>query len=118
MNVLNAIMRSRLWASTAILITWDDAGEVVDHVTPPVVEWSAAGKPFRYGMRVPLLVLSPYTRAGTVSHELLSHVSTLRFIEDLFHVQPLTARDRDANGLTAFFDFSQPARRPLVIEPS
>jgi phospholipase C len=117
-NVVNAIMRSQSWPTTAILITWDDAGDVADHVTPPVVEWSAAGKPFRYGMRVPLLVLSPYTPAGMVSHTLLSHVSTLRFIEDLFHVPPLTARDRDANGLSAFFDFSRPARGPLILETS
>jgi len=117
-NVINAIMRSQFWSSTAILVTWDDAGDVVDHVTPPVVERSASGKAYRYGLRVPFLVLSPYTAAGMVSHQLLSHVSMLKFIEDLFHVQPLTVRDRDANGLSAFFDFSRMARSPLVIEPS
>ena len=117
-NVVNAIMRSQFWSSTAILVTWDDAGDVVDHVSPPVVEQSATGKIVRYGLRVPLLVLSPYTAAGTISHQLLSHVSTLRLIEDLFHLDPLTARDRDANGLSAFFNFSQPARKPVLIEPS
>jgi len=117
-NVINAIMRSKFWFSTAILVTWDDAGDVADHVSPPVVERSATGKAIRYGLRVPLLVLSPFTAAGTVSHQLMSHVSTLRFIEDLFHLEPLTARDRVANGLSAFFDFSQPARSPLVVESS
>ena len=117
-NVINAIMRSPYWSSTAILVTWDDAGDVADHVSPPVVERSASGKAFRYGLRVPFLVLSPYTAAGTVSHELLSHVSMLKFIEDRFHLQPLTARDRNANGLYAFFDFSQPARKPLILESS
>jgi phospholipase C len=114
-NVINAIMRSDFWSSTAILVTWDDAGDVVDHVPPPVVEQSATGKPIRYGLRVPLLVLSPFTPAGTVSHQLLSHVSMLRFIEDLFHIDALTFRDRNANGLDMFFDFSKPPRSPLVV---
>jgi phospholipase C len=114
-NIINAIMRSRFWSSTAILVTWDDAGDVADHVVPPVAERSDTGKPIRYGFRVPLLVISPFTPAGTVSHELLSHVSLLRFIEDLFHIEPLTFRDRTANGLASFFDFSLPPRTPLTL---
>jgi phospholipase C len=114
-NIVNAIMHSSYWSSTAILITWDDAGDVVDHVAPPVVERSESGKPIRYGFRVPLLVISPFTPAGTVSHELLSHVSLLRFIEDVFKVQPLTFRDQTANGLSSLFDFSIPARNALVL---
>ena len=117
-SIVNAIMRSTYWSSTAILITWDDAGNVADHVAPPVVEKSEAGRPIRYGFRVPLLVISPFTPAGTVSHDLLSHVSLLRFIEDLFHVDPLTFRDRTANGLSSLFDFSMPARSPLILGSS
>jgi len=45
----------------------------------------------------------------------LSHVSLLRFIEDRFHLDPLTFRDRNANSLWSFFDFSQPARAPLIL---
>jgi phospholipase C len=114
-GVIDAIMRSSYWASTAVLVTWDDAGDVVDHVSPPVVERETSGAPIRYGHRVALLVISPFTHQGTVSHTLLSHVSLLRFIEDVFHVQPLTSRDRSANGLSDFFDFSQPPRGPLVL---
>lgn len=114
-SVVNAIMRSPIWSSTAILITWDDAGDVVDHVLPPVVEKSTTGAPIRYGFRVPLIVISPFTPSGTVSHELLSHVSTLRFVEELFHVESLTFRDRSANGLDSFFDFSKPSRGPMVV---
>lgn len=113
-DIVNAVMRSRYWSSTAILITWDDAGDVADHVVPPVLETSAAERPIRYGFRVPLLVISPFTPAGTVAHQVLSPVSLLRFIEDLFHVEPLTFRDRTASGLAAFFDFSLPARSPLA----
>jgi phospholipase C len=114
-NIINAIMQSRFWSSTAILVTWDDAGDVPDHVVPPVLERSDTGKPIRYGSRVPLLVISPFTPAATVSHQVVSHVSLLRFIEDLFHIEPLTFRDRTANGLAPFFEFSLPARTPLIL---
>jgi hypothetical protein len=68
-------------------------------------------------LRIPsaLLVISPFTATGTVWHQVLSHLSLLNFIEDLFHLQPLTFRDRGANGLAAFFDFSKPARSPLIL---
>jgi phospholipase C len=108
-------MRSQFWSSTAIFVTWDDVGDVLDHVAPPVLERSETGQPLRYGFRVPLLVISPFTPAGIVVHLLLSHVSLLRYIEDLFHVDPLTFRDRTAKGLAAFFDQSQPARGPLLL---
>jgi len=114
-SVVNAIMRSRYWSSTAIFITWDDAGSVSDHIAPPVVERLPNGKAFRYGLRVALIVISPYTRAGTVSHEFLSHVSLLKLIELRFGLEPLTFRDRDASAPMSLFDFAMPERGPLVI---
>src|SRR5438477_6733781 len=54
-GIINAIMRSRYWTSTAIFLTWDDAGDVPDHVAPPAVEALPDGKPFRYGLRVALI---------------------------------------------------------------
>ena len=114
-TIINAIMRSAYWQSTAILLTWDDAGDVVDHVPPPVLESDPSGAPIRYGHRVALLIISPFTSAGTVSHAMLSHVSLLRFIEDVYHVPALTARDQSANGLAGLFDFTQPPRAPLVL---
>lgn len=114
-GIINAIMRSQYWRSTAILLTWDDSGDVVDHVAPPVVERDDSGAPIRYGHRVGLIVMSPYTPSGTVSHALLSHVSLLRFIEDVFQVPALTFRDASATGLSSFFDFSVPARSPLIL---
>ena len=114
-SVIDAIMRSRVWQSTAILVTWDDAGNVTDHVTPPIVLGSPAGTVLRYGERVPLLVISAFTKAGTVSHVVLSHVSLLKFIEDVFRLRPLTFRDRSANGLDGFFDLTMSLRAPLVL---
>jgi len=114
-NVVNAVMQSSYWQSTAIFITWDDSGSVDDHISPPLVERTADGLPFRYGYRVPLLVISPYTRAGMVSHQLLSHVSLLRFIESRFGVAPLTSRDESANNLMALLDFDQPPRSAVLL---
>ena len=118
MNVINAVMKSRYWSSTAILLTWDDAGDGNDHVAPPVIEKRPDGQAFRYGGRVALVVISPFTPAGTVSHQLLSHMSILKFIEDRYDVPPLTFRDRDANGLSGFFDVSMPPRSPVVLDSS
>jgi phospholipase C len=114
-SVVDAIMRSSYWSSTAIFITWDDAGDVPDHVAPLVLERTVSGKPLRYGYRVPLLVISPFTHEGQVSHRLLSHVSLLKFIENLFNLRPLTSRDRDAGSPDEFFDFNMALRAPVFV---
>ena len=114
-SIVNAIMNSRFWSSTAILVTWDDAGTVADHVRPPIVAGSPSGNAIRYGERVALLVISPFTPRGMVSHEILSHASLLKFVEDLFRLQPLTFRDRGANSLDGFFDLSMAPRAPLIL---
>jgi phospholipase C len=121
-----AIVAGGLWPSTAIFITWDDWGGWFDHVTPPVKEtWQHThaqrpadafpefdGQPFRFGSRVPCLVLSPYARAGYISHQENSHVSLLKFCESNFGLAPLNQRDAASNGMSDCFDFSQPARPP------
>jgi len=92
---INAIVQGGLWPQTAIFITWDDWGGWYDHVTPPGVEtWKVDRTPFRYGSRVGCLVISPYAKSGFVSHALHSHVSLLKFCESLFHLKPLSSRER------------------------
>jgi len=112
---INAIIQGGLWENTAIFITWDDWGGFYDHVKPPVVELWPDGTPFRYGPRVPLLVLGGYARTGYIFHGLSSFVSITRFVERLFDLPPLTHRDATANDLFACFDFSSPPRAPLVL---
>jgi phospholipase C len=113
--VLNAIMHGPQWNSTAIVLVWDDWGGFTDHVEPPIVESLADGTPFRYGFRVPCLVISPFAKQGYVSHQLHSHVSTLRFIESIFDLEPLTQRDAQASDLLDCFDFSQAPRLPIDL---
>jgi phospholipase C len=106
-KVIDAIMQSPMWKNTAIFLTWDDYGGFYDHMPPPQVD------DFGFGIRVPLMVLSPYTVDGKVSHELGEFSSVLRFIEDNWHLgQRLTHRDREATPMLSAFDFSQPPRPP------
>lgn len=108
---VQAVTKGGLWPSTVIFITWDDWGGWYDHVSPPAVEKWHDGTQFRYGPRVPCLVLSPYAKAGYISKVLHSHVSLLTFCETQFGLQPLTARDKGADDMSDCFDFNQ---KPLA----
>jgi phospholipase C len=123
-GLINAVMRSPNWPSTAIFLSWDDWGGFYDHVPPPQVDQNG------YGLRVPGLVISPYARAGFVDHQTLSHDAYLKFIEDDFlageRINPATDGRpdrrpdvREANpglgDLAADFDFSQPAAPPFIL---
>jgi phospholipase C len=106
-RVIDAIMRSDEWSSTAIFVTWDDYGGFYDHVPPPQVD------DFGFGIRVPMLLISPYAKRGVVSSELGEFSSVLRFIEDNWGLgERLTRRDRRATPLLSAFDFSQTPRPP------
>ncbi|HWK17962.1 MAG TPA: alkaline phosphatase family protein [Solirubrobacteraceae bacterium] len=77
-SVINAIMRSKDWKSTAIFLTWDDWGGFYDHLAPPMVDANG------YGFRVPAMVISPYARRGYIDHHQLSFDAFAKFIEDDF----------------------------------
>jgi phospholipase C len=105
-QVVDAIMRSPMWKNTAIFLTWDDWGGFYDHVPPPQIDR------FGLGIRVPLLVISPYAKKGFIDHSHGEFSSVLRFIEDNWNLPHLTKRDTEAGGLEEDFDFSQPPRPP------
>jgi phospholipase C len=102
-GVIQAIMRSAAWASSAIVLTWSDWGGYYDHVQPPRVDQAG------YGFRVPALVVSPFARAGTVDHTTADFTSILALIERLHGLAPLTPRDRAAADLTSAFDLTRTA---------
>jgi phospholipase C len=115
----------QLWAHTAIFITWDDWGGWYDHVDPPANrQWTGdgpkkkggqayKGSQFRYGNRVPCLVISPYAIQG-VNHRLSSHVSLVKFCLRLFNLPawdaPALAADDPSGDLWDCFAFDQPPR--------
>jgi phospholipase C len=123
-GLINAIMRSPDWSSTAIFLAWDDWGGFYDHVRPPAVDVNG------YGLRVPALVISPYARRGFIDHQTLSFDAYLKFIEDDFlggaRLNPATDGRPDPRpdvredvpqlgNLLADFDFSQPPRPPVIL---
>ncbi len=115
------IAGSALWASTAIFVTWDDWGGWYDHVEPPDVQaWTGGGpsgytgSQFRYGPRVPCLVISPYARQG-VNSTLHSHVSLVKFCARTFGLAPFFTAPAFAPGdrsddMWDCFDFTSPPR--------
>jgi phospholipase C len=123
-NLVNAVMRSRDWSSTAIFLSWDDWGGFYDHVVPPSVDGNG------YGLRVPALVISPYAKRGFIDHQVLSHDAYLKFIEDDFlggaRLDPNTDNRPDPRpdvreespklgNLVADFDFKQKPRKPVLL---
>jgi phospholipase C len=123
-GLIDAVMRSPDWDSTAIFLFWDDWGGFYDHVAPPRVDGLG------YGLRVPGLVISPYARRGYVDHQVLSFDAYLRFIEDDFlgglRLDPTRDGRPDPRpdvreslpilgDLTRDFDFTQPPRPPTPL---
>ena len=121
-SVVNAVMNSPEWDSTAIFVAWDDWGGRYDHVVPPTVDENG------YGLRVPAMVISPYAKHGSIDHQTLSFDAYLRFVEDDFlggqRLDPNTdgrpdprpsVREDLTGDLTADFDFTQTPRPPMLL---
>ncbi len=115
-----AVASGPLWPKTAIFITWDDWGGYYDHATPPnVLQWDRGGPPgyqgsqFRYGSRVPCLVVSPYSNVG-IDFAFHSHVSLVKFCLRNFRLPALGAFDALPNDksddMWSCFDFASPPR--------
>jgi phospholipase C len=114
-KLVNALMSSPNWSSSVFIQTWDEHGGYFDHVAPPaapepdgIAPIGGKGAFDEYGVRVPLLVVSPWSRAGYISHVVHDHTSILKTIEDRFGLPALTRRDAQAAPLTEFFDFAHP----------
>ena len=109
-SLINELMKSRAWDSSAFFWSYDDWGGWYDHVKPPQVDKHG------YGFRVPALLVSPYAKPGFVDHTTLDFTSALKFIEENWGVDPLAARDRKANNLTNAFDFDSPPRPAVILD--
>jgi phospholipase C len=78
-----------LWSSTAIFVTFDEGGGYYDSGYIQALAY------FGDGTRTPLIIVSPYTKPGHISHDYSDHVSILKFIERNWSLSPLTNRSRD-----------------------
>lgn len=108
---INQIMRSKLWKSTVVLVTWDDFGGFYDHVAPP------SESAYSLGPRVPTLVISPYARPHLVYHEVLDFRSIVKYIEHQFNLPRLAKFDRTVNGIGKMLNTDQKPLPPLVLRP-
>jgi phospholipase C len=114
---VNAVMNSPYWESTAIVIVWDDFGGFYDHVVPPHYDIMGLGP------RTPALIISPWTRRGDnrddgyVDSTTYEFSSVLAFIEEVFGLPAMTARDRRADPLSGAFDFQAPPRMQKLVFP-
>ena len=123
-SLVNAVMASPNWDSTAIFLAWDDWGGFYDHVAPPRVDENG------YGLRVPGLVISPWARHGFIDHQTLSFDSYAKFIEDDFlggaRLDPKTDGRPDPRpnvrenasqlgNIADAFDFAQAPRPPELL---
>lgn len=103
-NKINAIMSSRLWSSTVIILTWDDFGGFYDHVPPP--HESA----YSLGPRVPTLVISPYVKPHSIYSAQLDFRSIVKYVEHQFSLPHLARFNRKVNDIGQMLDLGQ---RPL-----
>ena len=123
-SVIDAIMQSSAWPSTAIFVTWDEWGGLYDHVVPPAID------KLGLGLRVPGLLISPWAKPGYVDHQVLSFDNFNKFVEDIFlggqRLDPKTdglpdprPGVREASpvigDLMNEFDFTQAPLPPLLI---
>ena len=108
-SLIQALIRSDAWDSSAFLLIYDDWGGWYDHVLPPQVDKNG------YGMRVPGLLVSAYARRGHIDSTVLDFTSVPKFIEENWDLEPLAERDVNANNFLTAFDFSQPPREPKFI---
>jgi phospholipase C len=134
-NILSLIVSAltanpALWAKTVLLVTYDENGGFFDHVSPMTAPLGTPGEyvtapaipdptvvgspaitgPIGLGFRVPMLIISPFSRGGFVSSDLFDHTSVLRFLETLFgaEVPNLSAWRRATVGdLTSALNFKK-----------
>jgi len=134
---INKIQQSPDWKSTAIVLAYDDSDGWYDHQRSPIVNGShdaaqdqaiCTAKPTTlgayadrcgYGPRLPLLVVSPFSKVNHVDHTLTDQTSVLKFIEDNWFTGRIgdASFDTRANSLTGMFDFWWPKARKVTLDP-
>ena len=127
-SLINALMTSTSWKSSAFILSYDEGGGLYDHVAahtavspdgiapkdlePGDICTKTTGPTcnFTYtGFRVPLIVISPYAKKHYVDHNYADHTAILKLIETRFNLPPLTKRDAAQINMSSFFNFNFPS---------
>lgn len=134
-SLVDSVMTGPSWKDSAFILTFDEFGGFYDHVAPqPTVSpdgitpndllpgdictiVTGPNCDFTYtGYRVPLIVMSPYSKKNYVSHAIADTTAILKLVETRFNLLPLTARDNAQIDMsTEFFDF---VNAPWVTPPT
>lgn len=97
-EAVNRIAASPYWRESAIIITWDDSEGDYDHVPPPIRAWGPDGSPISDGPRVPLILISPYTRTHYVAHAEGNQASVVKLVDTVFSLPPLAKLPDELRG--------------------
>ncbi|MBV9434630.1 MAG: hypothetical protein JOZ44_01180 [Acidobacteria bacterium] len=131
-KIINALMASSAWKDSAFLLVYDEGGGFYDHVPPPTTgvpnpdgippqDLVTTNPPdpkadfTRYGFRVPVLVVSPFTKPHYVSHTVTDSTAALKMIEARFGLPNLNRRDPTGVDMSEFFDFKN---KPWATPPT
>jgi phospholipase C len=107
-KVVTAVETGPNWNSTAIFIVYDDCGCFYDHVNP--LRYNR-----NWGVRVPMVIVSPYARAGYTDSTPATFMSLLAFTEHTFQLTPLNAEDRRAYDFARSFNYRQAPLPPVKM---
>ena len=111
LNVVNSVMSSSSWSSSAILVTYDEGGGYYDQVSPPSLDG------IQFGFRVPFIVISPFAKEDYVSSTVLNHASMLAFIDYNWKLPALNGFVGDSNLPLDLFSFNS-TLKPMILNQS
>ena len=114
-----AIRASAVWNKSVLIVLWDEHGGFLDHATPPsaiapgdtptTAKNNNNGFTFvKYGARVPAVIVSPLIPKNLVDHRTYDHAAIPKFLESLYGVSRLTARDATAVDISALITLTTP----------
>jgi len=100
-RVINAIASNpRIWEHCAIIITYDESDGFYDHVPPRILSYGPDGLPLSRGIRIPLILISPYARVHAVSHVEGDHNAIIETINAIFGLPALASLPDESQALT------------------
>jgi phospholipase C len=125
-RIVQALVESPQWASTLLIITYDEWGGFFDTVAPPrfpdLVDHpepdAASADHAQAGFRVPTILVSPFSRGGRIAKTVFEHAAIVKLLEWRFGLPSLTPRDAASNNLARVLDFQRPDTSiPSIVVP-
>jgi phospholipase C len=133
-SLVNALMNSSEWTSSAFILSFDEGGGFYDHVPPQSAVQPDGIKPLdllpddsiinppadfnQTGFRLPLMVVSPFSKRHYVSHTVADNTAILKLIETRFGLPSLTQRDAAQIDMSEFFDFVNAPSSNVPVPPA